>query len=272
MKGCLKMKKIIALIAAAVTAFSAMVLPVSAEYFSADNSPVLYLYAGKQKDYKYDHHYDINVGENTVITVDLPKVSRLGCAVSDKSVMKIKKASYKDGTAKIILMGLKDGTSYLKVYDRKNKKRSSMIKITVLGEENEFNYEDKFESASGSSENYAEDVLKIINYEREKEGLDAFVLDDSLCKAADIRAKELGKSFSHTRPDGSSCFTVLTDEKIGFSTAGENIAQGQTSPEQVMQSWMNSSGHKANILSPDFKKIGIGYDPDTDSWVQIFTD
>lgn len=265
------MKRIITLFITIAVAFSASVLPVSAECFSADSSPVLYLYAGKQKDYKYDHHYDIKVGDNTLITVELPKVKKLGCAVSDKSVMKIKKASYKDGTAKVILVGLKDGTSYLKVYDKKNKKRCSMIKITVLGEENEFNYEDKFESASDSSENYAEDVLEIVNYEREKAGLDALVLDDSLCKAADIRVKELGKHYGHDRPDGRSCFSVLTDENItGYFTAAENIAQGQRSPEAVMQSWMNSSGHKANILSPDFKKIGISYDPDTDSWVEIF--
>lgn len=265
------MKRIVTLFVTLAVAFSAAVMPASAEIFSADSSPVLELYAGKQKEYKYDHHYDIKVGENTVITVDL-KVSKLGYSVSDKSVMKVKKASYKDGTAKITLVGLKDGTAYLKVYDRKNKKKSSMLKITVLGKDNEYNYEDKFEASSDDAENYAENVLEIVNYERDKEGLDPLVLDDGLCKAADIRVRELGKSYGHKRPDGSSCFTVLADEKIGFAKAAENIAQGQKSSEEVMQSWMNSSGHKANIMSSDFKKIGIGYDPETDSWVQIFTD
>ena len=61
------------------------------------------------------------------------------------------------------------------------------------------------------------------------------------------------------RPDGSSCFTVLPEFGIRYETAGENIAAGQKTPAQVVRAWMNSEGHRNNILNPDFTQIGVGY-------------
>ena len=79
--------------------------------------------------------------------------------------------------------------------------------------------------------------------------------------------------FSHTRPDGRSCFTALTDLGISYGGAGENIAYGQSSPEEVMTAWMNSSGHRANILNSSFTKLGVGVykSGNTIYWVQLFT-
>ena len=65
---------------------------------------------------------------------------------------------------------------------------------------------------------------------------------------------------------------MLTAITISFTSAAENIAKGQTSPAEVMDSWMNSDGHRKNILSPDYCQIGVGYDEASGSWVQIFTD
>ena len=87
--------------------------------------------------------------------------------------------------------------------------------------------------------------------------------------SADIRAKELVSLFSHSRPDGSDYTTVLPS---GLNAWGENVAMGQTSPEKVMESWMNSSGHRANILSSDFTLIGVGFYESGGEyyWVQNF--
>lgn len=121
---------------------------------------------------------------------------------------------------------------------------------------------------------YAEQVVQLVNAERKKAGLNPLTLDSKLASAALIRAKETERSFSHTRPDGRSFSTVLTDNGITFRGAGENIAWGQRSPEEVMNGWMNSSGHRANILNPNYTKIGVGYYQNSSGrnfWSQLFT-
>ena len=106
---------------------------------------------------------------------------------------------------------------------------------------------------------YAERIVELVNAERAKVGIHALRLDNEVTKAAGIRVKEIQTSFSHTRPDGRSFSSVLTDNGIRFTGAGENIAWGQRSPEEVMQAWMNSDGHRANILNARFTKIGVGH-------------
>ena len=117
-------------------------------------------------------------------------------------------------------------------------------------------------------------VLSLVNSERAKNGLGALKLDDRLCALADIRAKEITASFSHTRPDGTSCFTVFKQNGVTYRYAGENLAYGQTSAAAVMNGWMNSSGHRANILGKNFGKIGISclVYGGRKYWVQLFTD
>ncbi|MCD8004098.1 MAG: leucine-rich repeat protein, partial [Oscillospiraceae bacterium] len=95
-------------------------------------------------------------------------------------------------------------------------------------------------------------VLEIVNQEREAKGLSALVMNESLLETAMQRAAEISILFSHTRPDGSSCL-YLNDLMYG-----ENAAYGDTTAASVMTSWMNSSGHKANILGEDYTTIGIG--------------
>ncbi|MBD5137352.1 MAG: hypothetical protein HDT39_15600 [Lachnospiraceae bacterium] len=121
---------------------------------------------------------------------------------------------------------------------------------------------------------FAEQVADLVNAERAKAGLSPLTLDKEISSAALIRTKEIEKSFSHTRPDGRKFTTVLTDNGIKFRGAGENIAWGYVSPEKVMEAWMNSEGHRANILDPDYKKIGVGYNKNsagTSYWTQLFT-
>ena len=124
---------------------------------------------------------------------------------------------------------------------------------------------------------YATEVTNIVNQYRTEAGLAPLNLSPSLCEAAEVRAAELLSSFSHTRPNGQECFSALDGLGIPYGYAGENIAAGQKSPSEVMNSWINSPGHKKNIMNPNFTNIGIAcyYDasaPYSYYWVQVFTD
>lgn len=121
---------------------------------------------------------------------------------------------------------------------------------------------------------YASEVLRLVNIERSKAGLSALTTNSTLTAAANKRAQETKQSFSHTRPNGTSAFTVLGEYGVSYRTAGENIAYGQRSPQEVVTGWMNSPGHRANILKSSFGKIGIGvYESNgVIYWTQLFTD
>lgn len=99
---------------------------------------------------------------------------------------------------------------------------------------------------------FAYDVLELVNRERARQGLGALTMDAELLKAAMLRASECSYFFDHVRPDGSSCFTASP------KMMAENIAAGQGSPESVVASWMSSQGHRANILSPMARSVGVG--------------
>ncbi|MDR0920675.1 MAG: CAP domain-containing protein [Oscillospiraceae bacterium] len=116
-------------------------------------------------------------------------------------------------------------------------------------------------------------VFNIVNKERVAVGLPELTYSYELEKAANTRAEELTKSFSHTRPDGRDCFSVYDDYGIRYGYAAENIAWGQKSSSEVMQAWMNSSGHRGNILSPNLTKLGVGvyFYNGTYYWVQNFS-
>lgn len=119
---------------------------------------------------------------------------------------------------------------------------------------------------SEAEKTFESELLRLVNAEREKKDLAALKYSKPLAAAADTRAKELTVTFSHTRPDGTTCFTVSE------FVYGENIASGQTSPTAVVNSWMNSQGHKDNILNETYKTAAIGCynDGETYYWVLLF--
>ncbi|NLL38046.1 MAG: hypothetical protein GX254_00460 [Clostridiales bacterium] len=102
-------------------------------------------------------------------------------------------------------------------------------------------------------------VVELVNAERAKEGLAELLELETLTAAADLRAYESAQSFSHTRPNGQRCFTVFSEYSMKYKAAGENLAYGFKTPEAMIEAWMNSESHRANILDPDFTYIGIGY-------------
>ena len=127
---------------------------------------------------------------------------------------------------------------------------------------------------NGTSQgDFASQVVALVNAERAKQGLSALTIDTKVQQAALVRAKESAQSFSHTRPNGSSFSTALTEAGVSYRTAGENIAYGQSTPQQVMNAWMNSSGHRVNILNANYTTIGVGYTVinGTAYWAQLFT-
>ena len=131
-------------------------------------------------------------------------------------------------------------------------------------------------TGNGSTEENAfiKEVVELVNAERAKEGLAPLTIDLKVQAAAMVRAKECEQRFSHTRPNGSSFATALKEQGVSYRSSGENIAWGQRSPEEVMKAWMNSSGHRANIMNPNFTTIGVGYYENangTDYWCQLFT-
>lgn len=134
-----------------------------------------------------------------------------------------------------------------------------------------------FTYARGTSENgFAQEVLALVNAERAKENLAPLAMGDAKRQAAaDERAKEVAKVASHTRPDGTNCFTVLKEYGVSDTATGENAAWGETTPEKVVADWMASEGHRVNIMDPAAKYMCLGYNYDANSqwghnWIQIF--
>ncbi|MBQ4537235.1 MAG: CAP domain-containing protein [Lachnospiraceae bacterium] len=120
---------------------------------------------------------------------------------------------------------------------------------------------------------YVEQVVKLVNEERAKEGLSPLTINTKVQAAAQVRAKECEQSFSHTRPDGRGFATALKEQNVSYHRAGENIAWGQKSPEEVVKAWMNSAGHRANIMNKNYTSIGVGYYQNAKGinyWSQLF--
>lgn len=115
------------------------------------------------------------------------------------------------------------------------------------------------------------EVLKRTNRERAANGLESLTIFPALQDAAGIRAVETETQFSHTRPNGTDCFTAIKEAGIQYRSAAENIAAGQTTPAQAVNGWMNSEGHRRNILTAGFSHLGTGHSHNrTNNWVQLF--
>ncbi|MFJ7839180.1 CAP domain-containing protein [Lysinibacillus sphaericus] len=119
---------------------------------------------------------------------------------------------------------------------------------------------------------YEQEVVKLTNAERTKAGLKALQTDDKLMAAAREKSQDMQskKYFSHTSPTFGSPFDRMKALGITYKSAGENIAQGQRSPQEVVQAWMDSPGHRANILNANYTHIGVGYVKSGNYWTQQF--
>src|SRR5699024_7492970 len=125
---------------------------------------------------------------------------------------------------------------------------------------------DKIESLQA----FEAEVIKLTNKEREKNGLPSFSHDDALSKVAKEKSIDMRKNnyFDHNSPVYGSPFDMMKSFGITYQTAGENIAMGQQTPDEVVKAWMNSPGHRANILNEQFTHIGVGFDENGNYWTQ----
>ncbi len=119
---------------------------------------------------------------------------------------------------------------------------------------------------------FEQEVVKLTNAERTKAGLSPLQTDDKLMAAAREKSQDMQSNnyFSHTSPTFGSPFDRMKALGIAYKSAGENIAQGQRSPQEVVQAWMDSPGHRANILNGKFTHIGVGYVKSGNYWTQQF--
>lgn len=123
-----------------------------------------------------------------------------------------------------------------------------------------------------SSAAYVNEVLRLCNNIRTSRGLVPFTLNDQIGKLADLKASDMsGKNyFSHQSPTYGSPFNMLKANGVSYSAAAENIAKGYYTPQSVVDAWMESDSHKANILSSKYTQMGVGYDANGHYWSQIF--
>lgn len=119
------------------------------------------------------------------------------------------------------------------------------------------------------------EVIRLVNVERSKKGLQPLSANWELSRVARLKSQDMANKgyFSHQSPTYGSPFNMMESFGIRFSSAGENIAYGQKTPAQVMSAWMNSPGHRANILSPSYTQIGVGLARNRNGvpyWTQMF--
>ena len=126
--------------------------------------------------------------------------------------------------------------------------------------------------AENEQKSVEEEVVRLVNVERAKQGLSPLAIDWELARVAKYKSQDMHDRnyFSHTSPTYGSPFDMMKNFGISYKAAGENIAKGQKSAAQVVQAWMNSQGHRANIMSTSYTHIGVGYVADGHYWTQMF--
>ena len=127
------------------------------------------------------------------------------------------------------------------------------------------------ETESAMSE-FEKEVVRLVNEIRSSNGLGHLTADESLSRVARIKSQDMKDNnyFSHTSPVYGSPFDMMKQFGISYKTAAENIAMGYKTPKAVVDGWMNSPGHRANILNASFNTIGVGYVAAGNYWTQMF--
>ncbi len=119
---------------------------------------------------------------------------------------------------------------------------------------------------------YEQEVIRLVNQIRQENALEPLTYDWQLGRVARYKSQDMkdNRYFSHTSPVYGSPFRMIKDFGISYKSAGENIARGYTTPQAVVNGWMNSSGHRANILNESYTHMGVGYVAEGNYWTQMF--
>lgn len=215
----------------------------------------------------------VTKGKSKTVTIKVTGSKEIALSNSDKSVCSTSWGKWDGNTIKLTVKAKTNGKAVIKIYTKKYSKSTAKEIVVNVGKNSGDIIEDD-NTAESSDLSREEQVVNIVNKERKAAGKTALKSDDTLNEIAAVRAKELAEKFDHTRPDGSSCFTAFSEAGFtGYSAAAENIAYNYNdSADEIMDIWMNSSGHKANILSGDLTKIGVGLYESGGRyyWVQVF--
>ncbi len=220
----------------------------------------------------------IGKGKTKSFTVSVTGSKKIAYNNSNPKVCTVTSAKWVDGKLKFTIKGKSSGTAKIKVY-AKGYSKSTLETITVTvgnGSSLTVGGTDSSDEKSSSTLTEAEKVVELVNAERAKKGLSPLTMDPTLTEVAELRAKEITTKFSHTRPDGTECFTAFDELGAKHGYAAENIAAGRGTAEGVMDQWINSPGHYDNIVNSNLNKIGVAVVSTSDIyghyWVQVFTD
>ena len=220
----------------------------------------------------------ISKGKSKTITLKVSGSKDIAVSNSNKDVCSASWGKWDGNTIKLTIKGKANGSSTIKVYAKNYSKSTAQDIVVKVGNagnnsDGEIIGDDDISESSDTGNSREDAVIELVNKERKAAGKAALKSDDELNAVAAVRAKELAEKFSHKRPNGTSCFTALDEAGYSYMSAAENIALTYNdSADDVMEVWMDSSGHKANILSDDVAKIGVGYYEVNGKhyWVQVF--
>lgn len=220
----------------------------------------------------------VSKGKSKTITIKVSGSKDIAISNSNKDVCSASWGKWDGNTIKLTVKGKSNGSATIKVYAKKysaSTEQEIVVKVGNAGNnsDGEIIGDDDIKESSDKGNSREEQVVELVNKERKAAGKAALQADDELNAIAEVRAKEIAEKFDHKRPDGTSCFTALDEAGYSYRSAAENIALTyNNSADEVVTVWMNSSGHKANILSDDVTKIGVGYYEANGKyyWVQVF--
>ncbi|WP_409368877.1 CAP domain-containing protein [Lysinibacillus sp. 38-6] len=141
-----------------------------------------------------------------------------------------------------------------------------------LANPDQINIGQKINIPTNEQASVEQEVVKLVNAERAKAGLPALKEDWELSRVAKYKAQDMHDKhyFDHTSPTYGTPFKMMKNFGITYKSAGENIAKGQQSATEVVNAWMNSAGHRANILNKNYTHIGVGFVKDGNYWSQMF--
>ncbi|GAA0598096.1 hypothetical protein GCM10009001_12770 [Virgibacillus siamensis] len=139
-------------------------------------------------------------------------------------------------------------------------------------EQNQATGQQQNNSQANQLSQYEKKVVELTNQERTERGLEPLEISNELSKVAREKSRDMAENnyFSHNSPTYGSPFDMMKQYGITYKTAGENIARGQRTPQEVVNGWMNSEGHRENILNESFTHIGVGYVENGNYWTQQF--
>ena len=175
-------------------------------------------------------------------------------------------SSFKYDIQTIFTAGITNGTSATTFSPNKPVTRGQMASFVVRARDGVRAPERTVNSS------YAEQVVALTNQARVENGLEPLAISTSLMDSAQFKTEDMVATgvFSHESPTYGGLQNILARFNISYRAAGENIAVGQRSPEEVVNAWMNSPGHRANILNDNYTHIGVGYSSDGNYWTQHF--